>query len=213
MTQGLPRWIGDDAIGIDTDCRDLRNALCEALIGSGRWIEVVPGKRDIVVRFDPLEMDHEKASALLMRQAAETRPLATSTRSTLHLTMDCDPKNAPDLASLCEANGLKPDAFLEILSRSPLVVDMLGFMPGFAYVDGLDPALRAERLGSPRSRLPAGSVGILTGQVGLYALSGPGGWPIIGRIREPLFSPEGRAPALLSPGTRLRISVGSGPCF
>lgn len=207
MSDSLPRSVGDDALCVDTDSPDLRHALSSALIDSGRWIEVVPGKRDIVVRFDPVEMDHAEAVGLLMRQQAQIKSLSLPPGPTLTLTMDCDPQNAPDLADLCEANGLQPAAFLARVSNSPLVIDLLGFMPGFAYAEGLDPMLRADRLPSPRPRLPAGSVGILTGQVGLYALSGPGGWPIIGRVREPLFRADRDPPSALRPGMRLRISV------
>lgn len=201
------RWVGDDALAIDTDSCGLRQALCHALMASGRWIEVVPGKRDIVVRFDPLQMGHDEASALLANQQALMTPEPVAPGPIVELTMDCDPRSAPDLASLCDANALRPDAFLEKLTRSALRVDILGFMPGFAYIDGLDPSFRADRLASPRARLMAGSVGMLTGQLGLYALPGPGGWPIIGRVREPLFRPDQQSPFVLQPGVRLRLSA------
>ena len=77
---------------------------------------------------------------------------------------------------------------------------MLGFTPGFAYLSGLSPMLLAERLAKPRVRVPAGSIGLITGQVGLYALEGPGGWPIIGRLQVPLFDRAAPNPFRLAPG-------------
>ena len=86
---------------------------------------------------------------------------------------------------------------------------MLGFMPGFAYVEGVDSTLKAERLSTPRQRLDAGSVGILSGQLGLYGLAGPGGWPVIGRLTETLFDVGRDVPFLLQEGQTIRL-VGAG---
>ena len=72
---------------------------------------------------------------------------------------------------------------------------MLGFLPGFAYLSGLNPDLETPRLEVPRVRIEAGAVGIGGAQTGIYPLPSPGGWQIIGRSplrpydaeREPEF--------------------------
>ena len=86
---------------------------------------------------------------------------------------------------------------------------MMGFQPGFAYledVDGADlPVI--SRLDTPRQSVPAGSIGFLGKRACIYALDGPGGWPIIGRVHEPLFRRDNSSPFLLSPGQALRFQA------
>ncbi len=58
---------------------------------------------------------------------------------------------------------------------------MMGFMPGFTYLGGLDERIATPRLKSPRLKIEAGSVGIAANQTGMYPLESPGGWQLIGR--------------------------------
>ena len=67
---------------------------------------------------------------------------------------------------------------------------MLGFLPGFPYLGGLDERLFTPRLPTPRVCIPAGSVGIGGEQTGIYPLDSPGGWRIIGRTPLRLFDPR-----------------------
>jgi inhibitor of KinA len=78
-------------------------------------------------------------------------------------------------------------------------------MPGFPYLRGLDPTLHMPRLATPRTRVPAGSVAIGGAQTGIYPRELPGGWQIIGRTLLVLFDPTRDAPALLSPGQKVRF--------
>ena len=82
---------------------------------------------------------------------------------------------------------------------------MLGFSPGFPYLLGLDPRLAMPRLDTPRTRVPAGSVGIGGAQTGIYPHAGPGGWRIIGRTTLALFDPLHDPPTLLASGDRVRF--------
>ena len=85
------------------------------------------------------------------------------------------------------------------------VGEMIGFTPGFAYVSGLQDDLRVPRLSEPRQRVEPGSVGVAGGLTGLYALPGPGGWPLIGRTPLPLFRAGDQQPMLLKSGARIRF--------
>lgn len=202
--------IGDDAVAIRPDDRRLRHPLARALRGTGGWIDVVPGKDVVAIQFDPLR---ELPSDALRRAEAWLdgfRPEDVPAGGVIDLHLDVSPGNASDLDMLSRRNELAPREFLERIVGSDLVVDMLGFTPGFAYVEGVDPALRAERLANPRQRIAAGSVGIVQGQLGFYGLAGPGGWPIIGRLMETLFDPAREQPFLLSEGQRLRLHLVGG---
>lgn len=207
MTGPDIRPIGDDALALIVTDRSTRHALAAALRATGKWLDVVPGKGEVTVQFDPLALPPAEALAVL-NDFARTSPRAdTLIGGPVTLTLLADPESAPDLAALAEANSLTQDALLARIAASPLIVDMMGFTPGFAYVEGLDPALHAERLAAPRQKVPAGSVGMLTGQLGFYALSGPAGWPVIGRILEPLFDPAVTTPFRLEAGMRIRLEI------
>jgi KipI family sensor histidine kinase inhibitor len=84
-------------------------------------------------------------------------------------------------------------------------VDLLGFVPGFAYLSELDRSLQLPRRAEPRPRVPAGSVAIAAAQTAVYPLDTPGGWHIIGRTETILFDPAREPPALLRAGDTVRF--------
>lgn len=101
----------------------------------------------------------------------------------------------PDL-ELFDDNGLSPEEVIELHSDTEYLVYMLGFMPGFPYLGGLDEKLFKARLDNPRTSIPAGSVGIGGKQTGMYPFTSPGGWNLLGRTPIPLFD-EKREPQIL----------------
>lgn len=200
-------FVGDDALAVKVGERGARHGLAAMLRASGKWRDVVPGKGEVTVQFDPLLLPPAEAEALLRQQARDIPKAEEVSAQTLPLHMLADEAAAPDLSRIAAENGLAPEAFLARIAASPLIVDMMGFTAGFAYVAGVDPSLAAPRLDVPRQRVPAGSVGMISGQLGLYALAGPAGWPIIGRIAQPLFDARRDAPFTLEAGARIRLLV------
>ena len=85
------------------------------------------------------------------------------------------------------------------------VVWFLGFQPGFPYLGGLSPQLHTPRRAEPRLSVPAGTVAIGGEQTGIYPLTSPGGWQLIGHTSRPLFEPGQEVPILLRPGDTLRF--------
>ena len=85
------------------------------------------------------------------------------------------------------------------------MVYFLGFLPGFAFMGGLEAALTTPRRAEPRLAVPAGSVGIGGEETGIYPLASPGGWQLIGRTRLRLFDPQAPEPTLLRPGDHVRF--------
>lgn len=199
--------VGDDALAVRASDRDVRHQLAAALRGSGLWWDVVPGKREVTVHFDPMLISPDQARERLAHLVTETSAAAGAAARTVTLTMMSDAAAAPDLARIAGQNGLSPGALLARIAASDLMVDMMGFTAGFAYVSGVDPALVSPRLDVPRQRVPAGSVGFISGQIGLYALAGPGGWPLIGRVAQPLFDMSRPEPFLLDAGAKIRLVV------
>ena len=98
----------------------------------------------------------------------------------------------PDLQFVARHAGLRTDEVIRLHSAPSYLIYMMGFMPGFTYLGGLDERLHTPRLSAPRVRIPAGSVGIGGEQTGIYPMESPGGWQLIGRTPLCLFAP-GRA--------------------
>ena len=73
---------------------------------------------------------------------------------------------------------------------------MLGFLPGFCYLGGLDERIHTPRLETPRLKIPAGSVGIGGKQTGIYPMDSPGGWQLMGKTPVKTYDPQ-RDPAIL----------------
>ena len=94
---------------------------------------------------------------------------------------------------------------METLTSTEFTVAFAGFAPGFAYLTGLPPELHVPRRATPRTRVPAGSVGLAGPFAGAYPRASPGGWQLVGRTDAVLFDVARNPPALLAPGARVRF--------
>jgi KipI family sensor histidine kinase inhibitor len=113
-----------------------------------------------------------------------------------------------DLASVAGHLRLDPLTVIASHCAAEYTVAMLGFAPGFAYLLGMDAGLAVPRLDRPRTRVPAGSVGIGGAQTGIYPAELPGGWQLIGRTPWALFDPaNGARPCRFAPGDRVRFEA------
>ncbi|QAA32425.1 5-oxoprolinase subunit PxpB [Clostridium manihotivorum] len=107
---------------------------------------------------------------------------------------------APDLEYVAKANNLTIEEVVEIHSKGEYLVYMIGFAPGFPYLGGLSEKIHTERRSTPRTVIPAGSVGIAGSQTGVYPIETPGGWQIIGRTPIKLFDLNREEKTLLKCG-------------
>ncbi len=204
--------LGDDALEVRFDDRSLRPAVAACLIRDAVWKEVVPGKLGVAVQFDPLDLSPEDARSRVLEIMQDFRHGLAGVPSRIALTVHVSAEAAPDLERLAELNNTTATALLDQVFGRPVRIDMMGFMPGFAYLECVDPQIHAERLVTPRRHVEAGSVGIVTGQMCLYPITGPAGWPIIGRISERLFDPSAGQPFLLAQGMEVSFRlIGSDP--
>lgn len=106
----------------------------------------------------------------------------------------------PDLEAVAEYHHLSTSEAVEIHSKGEYLVYMIGFAPGFPYLGGMSEKIATPRRHSPRLSIPAGSVGIAGMQTGVYPISTPGGWQLIGRTPLDLFCPNENPPTLLQSG-------------
>lgn len=191
----------------DTNARVHRAA---ARIRAARlpWLrDLVPAYATLAVFFDPDAIDAEAARqplAALIDDDTTPDEHATPGRC-IEIPVVYGGAFGEDLDAAAAELGLTPDALIARHSAALYTVAMIGFAPGFPYLSGLDPALALPRLATPRTRVPAGSVGIGGAQTGLYPRESPGGWRLLGRTPLRLFDPTRETPSLLAPGDRVRF--------
>ena len=166
-------------------------------------VELVPGYRTLLVVAGPGSAGalDELAAGL---PGLELPPAGEVAGEPVEIPVSYDGEDLPEVASL---TGLDAEEVVRRHTAPEYTVAFLGFSPGFPYLVGLDPALEVPRRDTPRTSIPAGSVGLAGGQTGIYPTASPGGWHLIGRTEVALFDPERDPPALLAPGSRLRFTV------
>lgn len=113
--------------------------------------------------------------------------------------------DGPDLGDVAARWGTDAPGVADRLAGTELVSAFCGFAPGFAYLSGLPPELTVPRLDSPRPSVPAGSVAVADRWCGIYPTGSPGGWRLLGRTDVRLWDASSDTPALLAPGTRVRL--------
>lgn len=118
--------------------------------------------------------------------------------------------DGPDLGEVAAQWSVTPDEVVADLLDCRLEVAFSGFAPGFGYLSGLPAGRTVSRRSSPRTRVPAGSVGLAGTYVGIYPRASPGGWQLVGSTDAELFDADRDPPALLAPGTVVRLVTADG---
>ncbi|GIG35973.1 urea amidolyase family protein [Cellulomonas pakistanensis] len=205
------RPYGDDALLVDLPGLEAVRALDAALRDRPvpGAVDVVPAARTLLVRFGSPTAARDAAEALAerARAAVAAAPTVDATGpsapgSTVVLPVRYD---GADLAEVARVTGLPEGEVVRRHAAATYTVAFGGFMPGFAYLSGLDPALHVPRRRSPRERVPAGAVAVAGEFAAVYPAATPGGWMLLGTCDVPLFDVDRDPPALLRPGTRVRF--------
>jgi inhibitor of KinA len=168
-------------------------------------VEWVPAFCSITVVYDPLQLTVSDVTRQLQRLWSlphDCDPLASNA---IDIPVCYCSECGPDLEWVADFHGLTVEAVIDLHVRGTYRVYMIGFLPGFPYLGGLSPALATPRKQQPRLQVPAGSVGLAGAQTGIYPVTSPGGWQIIGRTPVSLFNPERTPPTRLQPGTTVRF--------
>lgn len=196
--------IADDVFEIRVSSPAAAQDLASKLRTANLAEDVVGGLTTVAVSFSPTQT--HKIEAWL--KTFEHTPAATqNSEPVIEIGIQYGREYGPDIDMVCDQLNLSQDAFIEMHTACEHTVDMMGFTPGFSYISGLPDWVEIPRLDEPRSRVVAGSVGISTNYTGTYALAGPGGWPLIGRVTQPLFLPDDDDPFPLQAGQRIRFKA------
>jgi len=170
-------------------------------------VELVPTYTSICIHYDPAMLSYETLQRTIGQikiNLSEDNQEATG--RIVEIPVCYGGEYGPDLSFVAQHNGLTPEEVIKRHSEGEYLVYMLGFLPGFAYMGGMDGSIACPRLESPRTKIPAGSVGIAGSQTGIYPLSSPGGWQLIGRTPLKMFAIHGdKTRFALSAGDRVRF--------
>jgi inhibitor of KinA len=159
-----------------------------------------PAYCSVLVSFDPRKSSPSTVEDYLVSLIQRIESTSLPPQRSVEIPVCYGGERGPDLADVAAHNSCSPDDVVRIHSSGEYLVYFLGFSPGFPYMGGLSPKIATPRLATPRTRVPAGSVAIGGSQTGVYPVSSPGGWRIIGRTPLRLFRPNEQPPVLLQMG-------------
>ncbi|WP_145759727.1 5-oxoprolinase subunit B/C family protein [Variovorax atrisoli] len=162
--------------------------------------ELVPAARTLLITFRPAAI----AADELARQVGARSLDASEARSERRIEIPVR-YDGEDLAEVAGLLGITPDEVVRRHTGSDYTVAFTGFAPGFAYLSGGDPSLNVPRRKVPRTRIPAGAVGLAGSFSGVYPQASPGGWQILGITDAPMWDLSRETPALLQPGDAVRF--------
>ncbi|HUF03613.1 MAG TPA: 5-oxoprolinase subunit PxpB [Aridibacter sp.] len=188
-------------------------SIAEAVSDAGfeGFVEASPAYSSVAVFFDPGKARSETGTPFenvkteLERIAGAAGPSTGREKRAHTVPARFGGEDGPDLEEIAERRGLDPEDVVEIFLSRDYRVFMLGFLPGFPYLGTLDERIATSRRESPRTRVPAGSIGIAGSQTGIYPFDSPGGWQLIGRTEVTVFDPGSDDPAMFRPGDSIRF--------
>ncbi|CAK8584867.1 5-oxoprolinase subunit PxpB [Priestia megaterium] len=178
------------------------------------FVECVPAFTNLTIFYNPLEVvaavekkqkkefvsPFEVVSSIIQSKLENEQTEKELNHRTVSIPVCYGGEYGPDLEYVARLHNLTPEEVISIHSEGEYLAYMIGFAPGFPFLGGLSEKIATPRRPSPRTSIPAGSVGIAGMQTGVYPISTPGGWQLIGQTPIKLFLPEQNPPSLLQAG-------------
>jgi len=169
--------------------------------------EVVPTYRSLLLYFNPLSITRAVLKDRIMGLVAQMEEVIDQKKNArvIYIPVCYDDEFGPDLSFVATYNGLTKQEVIDIHTSIPYLIYMLGFTPGYAYLGGMSEKIATPRLEVPRTKVPAGSVGIGGAQTAFYPIESPGGWQLIGRTPIKTFDFSLAQPFLFHAGDYLHF--------
>jgi len=168
-------------------------------------MDLIPGYASLLVRFDPLINGIKEVEAII-QEALECVSSGSEVEARkISIPVYYGGQSGPDLGRVAQYAGISAEDVIQLHASGSYRVFIIGFTPGFAYMGGLPDLLVMPRLTSPRTAVPAGSVGIAGQQTGIYPLESPGGWQLIGWTPLVMFDAHRSEPCFLQPGDMVQF--------
>jgi KipI family sensor histidine kinase inhibitor len=204
----MTRWLRAGPYAVLAEVEDVAQAQAlyralRAADGLDALVDLVPAARTVLAVARPSAQGRACLDRLpsIVDSAAATEAGAGE-GPVVELPVSYD---GPDLRDTAELLGMAPEELVRRHAAAEYRVAFSGFAPGFGYLTGLPPELHVPRLPTPRTKVPAGAVGLAGEFCGVYPRESPGGWRLLGRTEAVLWDADRDPAALLAPGTRVRF--------
>jgi KipI family sensor histidine kinase inhibitor len=168
-------------------------------------VETVPAFSSLLVYYDPLATDYDALAGTIEELARQAGTMALPPSRQVELPCCYDADLGLDLEAAAARLALSTDEVVRLHAEPTYHLYFIGFTPGLPYMTGMPERLHLPRLGTPRTRVPPGSVGIGGIQCCIYSVESPGGYWILGRTPLRLYDPGAPEPVLLRAGDRVRF--------
>lgn len=168
-------------------------------------IELLPTFRSLMIYYDSSVIHFSQLKSIIEKFNPDLCGKESISRVIHKIPCCYGARFGKDLHDMETLTGLSREEIISIHSGTDYKIYMLGFLPGFVYLGGLDKRIEVPRLKSPRIKIDPGSVGIGGSQTGVYPLASPGGWRLIGATPLDFYDPERPEPILCKAGEYIRF--------
>ncbi len=168
-------------------------------------VDVIPAFCSLLINYDPRIVSFEKMQRRMHALVKMDLKGGAGRKRIFEIPVCYGGEYGPDIGTIASHGGLTEKEVIEIHSSRDYLIYMLGFLPGFCYLGGLDERIHTPRLANPRVKINAGSVGIGGSQTGIYPLDSPGGWQLMGMTPVKTYDPSREVPILLEAGDYIRF--------
>jgi len=158
--------------------------------------DIIPSFCALLINYDPRVLSYEQIKQRVEQLLKAEAKSVVKRKRVFEIPVCYGGSFGPDILNIAQHAGLSVDEVIKIHSSEDYLIYMLGFLPGFCYLGGLDERIHTPRLSSPRLKIPAGSVGIGGSQTGIYPFDSPGGWQLMGMTPIKTYDSD-REPAIL----------------
>lgn len=168
-------------------------------------LDVIPAFCSLLINYDPRVISYSEITKRMKKLLKAETKVGEEKKKVFEIPVCYGGKYGPDLAYIAEHAGMTEEEVIALHSSKDYLIYMLGFLPGFCYLGGLDERLHTPRLATPRIKIDAGSVGIGGSQTGIYPMDSPGGWQLMGMTPVKTYDPDREVPILVEAGDYIRF--------
>jgi KipI family sensor histidine kinase inhibitor len=168
-------------------------------------VDVIPAFCSLLINYDPRVISFEEIRERIQGIIKVDVKAGERKKKIYEIPVCYGGEYGPDIENIAKHAGLTVEEVIKLHSSRDYLIYMLGFLPGFCYLGGLDERIHTPRLANPRIKINAGSVGIGGSQTGIYPLDSPGGWQLMGMTPVKTYDPEREKPILVEAGDYIRF--------
>lgn len=168
-------------------------------------IDMIPAFCSLLINYDLRMIQYETLEQRMKQLVKLEVSEEANTKRIIEIPVCYGKEFGPDIETVAKRAGMSVEEVIKLHTSNDYLIYMLGFMPGFCFLGGLDERIHTPRLANPRIKIPAGSVGIGGAQTGIYPLDSPGGWQLLGRTPVKVYDAEREEPIIYQAGDYVRF--------